>query len=88
MIGALYQQAESIRQTEVERTIRRIKSLSPQDRELIDVMTASIVRRILHSPVAALKARTGEADASDLALLIQELFALPPEELEAAGSPR
>ncbi len=87
-IGALYQKAEAIRQTELERTVRRLPGLSAEERDLLDVMTASIVRRILHGPVAALKARTGDPDAQDLALFVQELFALPPEEFEAAGSAR
>jgi glutamyl-tRNA reductase len=87
-IGALYQRAESIRRTEMERTVRRLSALSAQDRDLIDVMTAAIVRRILHGPVAALKARTGDPDVQDLAQFVQELFALPPEEYEAAGSAR
>jgi glutamyl-tRNA reductase len=87
-IGALYQRAESIRRTELERTVRRLPALSAQDRDLIDVMTAAIVRRILHGPVAALKARTGDPDVQDLAQVVQELFALAPEEFEAAGSAR
>ncbi len=87
-IGALYQKAEAIRRTELERTVRRLPGLSAQERDLLDVMTASIVRRILHGPVAALKARTGDPDAQDLAQFVQELFALPPGEFEAAGSAR
>jgi glutamyl-tRNA reductase len=87
-IGALYQKAEAIRRTELERAMRRMPGLSAQDHDRLDVMTASIVRRILHGPVAALKARTGDPDAHDLAQFVQELFALPPEEFEAAGSAR
>jgi glutamyl-tRNA reductase len=87
-IGALYQHAESIRRNELERTVRRLPALSAQDQDLLDVMTAAIVRRILHGPVAALKARTGDPDVNELAHFVQELFALPPEELEAAGSAR
>ncbi|HZT06675.1 MAG TPA: glutamyl-tRNA reductase [Chloroflexota bacterium] len=75
-IGALYRQAESIRQSEVARTIPRLQSLSPDDRELIDVMTAAIVRRILHSPVAALKERGQGPDAERLVRWVRELFAL------------
>lgn len=87
-IGALYQRAEVIRRAEVERTVRRLPTLSAEERDLIDVMTAAIVRRILHGPVAALKARTGDPSARDVARLVQELFALPSGEFEATGSPR
>jgi glutamyl-tRNA reductase len=79
-IGALYQQAESIRRRELDRTLRRLTALSPEARDMIEVMTSSIVRRLLHNPVAALKARNGDPDARELARLTRELFALPSEE--------
>jgi len=81
-IGALYQHAELIRRMEIDRTIPRLRSLSSDDRELIDVMTASIVRRLLHGPVAALKAHGQDADSDDLARVVRELFALD----EATGA--
>jgi glutamyl-tRNA reductase len=74
-IGALYQHAESIRRMEIDRTIPRLRSLSSDDRELIDLMTASIVRRLLHGPVSALKAQ-GEDGGDDLARVVRELFDL------------
>lgn len=75
-IGALYQRAEGIRRAELERTIPRLRRLSEEDRELIDVMTASIVRRLLHTPVAALKAHGRGPRGGELAELTKELFAL------------
>lgn len=75
-IGALYQRAESIRRMEVDRTVRRLRELSADERDLIDVMTSSIVRRLLHGPVAALKAGSDHPQAEDLARLVQELFSL------------
>jgi glutamyl-tRNA reductase len=75
-IGALYQHAESIRRMEIDRTIPRLRSLSSDDRELIDVMTASIVRRLLHGPVAALKAHGQDPSSELLARAVRELFAL------------
>jgi glutamyl-tRNA reductase len=87
IIGALYERADAIRRTEVERTMRRLQSLSPDQRDMIDAMTASIVRRLLHDPVSALKARRSGMDSPELARLVQELFALPNEPLEAHGQP-
>ncbi len=80
MIGALYQRAEAIRRAEVDRTMSRLKRISEEDREMIDVMTAAIVRRLLHTPVAALRARGGDPRARELAELAKELFALFPDE--------
>lgn len=84
-IGALYQRADAIRRAEVDRTLRRLHGLSPDQRDMIDAMTASIVRRILHDPVSALKARSADLDSPELARLVQELFALPADAFEAPG---
>ena len=73
-IGAVYERADAIRRGEIERTIERLRSVSSQDRELIDLMTSSIVRRLLHEPVAALKAQGKGSNSSDLAQLARELF--------------
>lgn len=81
-IGALYQRAEAIRRAEIRRTLPRLGNLSQEDQDLIEVMTASIVRRLLHGPVAALKARGRETPAEELARLAHELFALPPAQEE------
>ena len=79
-IGALYERADAIRRSEVERTLGRLTSLRPEDRQLIDVMTGSIVRRLLHGPVVALKDRADAANGSELAQLARELFGLPTDE--------
>jgi glutamyl-tRNA reductase len=81
-IGALYQRAEAIRRAEMERTVARLRRLSDEDRDLIDVMTAAIVRRILHAPVAALRARGGHPGAEKLADFARELFALPADDAD------
>lgn len=79
-ISTLYQRADEIRRAELERTVSRLEDrLSDEDRELIDVMTAAIVRRLLHTPVAALKARGSDPKAAELAGLTRELFALPED---------
>lgn len=87
-IGALYQRAESIRRRELDRTLGRLAALSPEERDMIEAMTSSIVRKLLHDPVAALRARNGAPDARELARLTRELFALPSEEIMATpGEP-
>ncbi|MBM2810456.1 MAG: glutamyl-tRNA reductase [Chloroflexi bacterium] len=86
-IGALYQQAEAIRRSEMDRTMRRFPTLSAEQQDMIDVMTASIVRRILHGPVSALKAKSGNPDAEQLASSVRELFSLPFDEREPVTRP-
>jgi glutamyl-tRNA reductase len=86
-IGAIYEQAEVIRRAEVERTLRRLASLSAEDRVLIDLMTSSIVRRILHGPVSVLKAGADSDNGAELARLARELFALPADESRSPDAP-
>jgi glutamyl-tRNA reductase len=76
VIAALRQQAEAIRRRELERTLRRLSGLSQQDRQRIEAMTAAIVNKLLHRPIARLK------DGADLALyseVLADLFGLPAE---------
>jgi glutamyl-tRNA reductase len=86
-VGAIYERAEAIRRTEVERTLRRLGSLSAEDRVLIDLMTSSIVRRLLHGPVSVLKGDADGANGAELARLARELFALPAEESRSPDRP-
>jgi glutamyl-tRNA reductase len=86
-IGALYRRAEAIRRTEVDRTLRRLGTLSPDELNIIDAMTSSIVRRILHDPVTTLRARGADPEVRDLARSMQELFRLPADEPETQGPP-
>src|SRR5579871_59873 len=88
MIGALYQRAESIRRSEVERTLRRLPALSTEERDMIDVMTASIVRRLLHTPVAVLKSSQDGPHGDAMARVMRQLFELAPEELALSEGER
>jgi len=84
-IGALYERADAIRRAEMERTLNRLGSLRPEDRKLIELMTGSIVKRLLHGPVSALRDRA-DGDGAELARLARELFGLAGD--ETTTSPR
>jgi glutamyl-tRNA reductase len=72
-IRALRERAESIRRTEVDRTLARMPHLSEREQAAVQAMTAAIVNKLLHQPIAALKDAGGDAQ---LALAVQELFQL------------
>jgi glutamyl-tRNA reductase len=63
-IAALTERAESVRQTEVAKTLRRLK-LGGAERahveELTDVLTKAIIRQLLHDPITSLRER-GDRD--------------------------
>lgn len=72
-IRALRERAESIRTAELERTLSKLAHLSPQEQAAIGALSAAIVNKLLHQPIAALKDPQG---GGQLAAIVQELFHL------------
>jgi glutamyl-tRNA reductase len=77
LVGTLRRRAEGIRQREVERALRRLPSLSDEERKRIEAMSRAIVNQLLHEPTTRLKAH---ADDSELARAIELLFGLSSDE--------
>ena len=61
LIRALRRKAERVRSRELERVLRGMPDLSPQDLEALDSMTRSIVNRLLHDPTTSMKQHAEEA---------------------------
>jgi glutamyl-tRNA reductase len=72
-IRALRERAEAIRQAEIERALAKLGHLPERDQQAIVAMSAAIVNKLLHQPIAALKDGGGDAD---LAVAAQRLFRL------------
>ncbi len=79
MIAKLNQKIEWIRQSEVEKTLSRLKHLSADDQQAIALMTQALVKKILHDPILHLK---NEAFVKEpLAVqLVRKIFRLNDEE--------
>ncbi len=56
-IVALREQAELVRQREVEKTLATLKELPPQVKEGVEALSRSITNKLLHPPLAYLKRR-------------------------------
>jgi glutamyl-tRNA reductase len=69
-------QADSIRQDELRKAIRRMPDLTPDMERQIEDLTKSIVSKILHSPTARLKAEANGHNAADYASVARALFGL------------
>ncbi|RUM88922.1 MAG: glutamyl-tRNA reductase [Thermodesulfatator sp.] len=54
-IKALKEKAEEIRRRELARTLPRLRNLSPEEREALEVMTEALVQKLLHAPILYLK---------------------------------
>lgn len=76
LIIKLRQQADAIRQAELEKAIRRIPNLPPDTQEHIDALTKSIVNKILHNPTIRLREESNGPNAVDYADIARGLFGL------------
>jgi glutamyl-tRNA reductase len=72
-IRALRERAEAIRLAEIDRALARLPNLSERDQAAIHAMSAAIVNKLLHQPIATLKET---ATDGGLALAVQHLFQL------------
>ena len=60
-VRALWERAEQLRQSELTRATASWASLSPADRDRLDALTRSLIKRLLHEPTVALR-RAVEGD--------------------------
>jgi len=61
IIRSLRQQAEEIRERELARALRKMPGLPPEQAEVVESLTRSIVNKLLHGPTTALKQRTDKS---------------------------
>ena len=76
LIRELRDRAEQIRTQEVERTLRALNHLTPQDREAVEALTRQLLAKLLHQPTVKLReaAATGQnAEIVDAARYLFEL---------------
>ena len=75
-IRALREQAEAVRLKELERSLRKMPDLTERERDLVDILTKSIVNKILHQPLREVRdPDLGAANAASL----RRLFGLSDE---------
>ncbi len=76
MIVALKEKAEEIRISEMKRTLDKLGTLTPLQSEAIEGLTLSIVNKLLHGPLTALKEETNGNNGNALLEATQKLFLL------------
>lgn len=75
-IVALKERMEEIRKRELERTIGKLRSLSPEELHAIEGLTSTIVNKILHNPLVALKMEAHSTNGLLYAEAVKKLFDL------------
>ena len=76
-ITTLVTKAESIRQAQFSKTLKKLPGLSDKEQASLETMTKSIVQKILHEPIQCLKRNTHKK--RDYIQVINELFHLDKE---------
>ncbi len=76
LIASLYAKAETIRQAEIERSLRRWPEAGEAERKRLEALTEAVINRLLHQAILHLKANADEEQAAQYAAMLQELFAL------------
>ena len=79
-VAAIRAQAERIRQSELEKAIKRLGGLSEKELKTVDALTASIVNKMLHAPTAKLKQDVGEKDNYVRVEAVRHLYGLDEAE--------
>jgi glutamyl-tRNA reductase len=80
-INRLTEKIEAIRKKELEKTLKRLRNLSPDEVKALEVLTQSLVQKVLYYPIKFLK--EGYHEEGRLAVsLIREIFELDEPALE------
>jgi glutamyl-tRNA reductase len=80
VLSALMKKAEDIRCSQMNRTLKKLRPLSDEERDSLDAMTKSIVTKILQEPIRHLKANANNNES--YTKLMSELFQLDTEKSE------
>ncbi len=76
LIKELREQAEAIRQAELEKTLRRMPGLSDEERKRIEAMSEALVKKLLHEPITRLRAEAGCPHVGQYSYVTRSLFGL------------
>lgn len=86
IIADIRQQAEAIRMTELEKTLRRMPDLTEAERDRIEALTQALVQKLLHHPTRRLRAEATSHRAPEYASLARILFNLSDEQFNPSST--
>jgi glutamyl-tRNA reductase len=75
-IVSLRNKAEEIVRTEMDKAAGWMQKLDKEEREKVGSLVNSIVNKLLHTPVAALKEESSEFSSKDIVATVRRLFRL------------
>src|ERR1051325_1717372 len=77
-IKELRSRMEALRAAELERVLRHLAHLSPDDRAQVEQFSQALLNKFLHHPTIALKAAAEEGRGYGLLEALRRLFGLEP----------
>lgn len=81
-IVALRKRFGQVAEDELRRALLRLEGISDSDRAVLEAMSRSLVNKLLHQPMAQLKAGAGGPDGALLIDAVRRLFAIAEDALE------
>ena len=72
LVKSLRERAETVRQRELEKAMRRLGNLDPDQAEVVEALTRALTSRLMHDPTTALKNRLSKTQLQ----AIRDLFQL------------
>jgi glutamyl-tRNA reductase len=75
IVGAR-ERLENLRRAELERYRSRLASLTPEQRQAVEEMTGTLLKKILHHPIRALKGAVRSGDAAKRVDFFREVFGI------------
>jgi glutamyl-tRNA reductase len=79
-VGKLHRKAEMIRRQEMEKMIQHSPDMDPHLKEKIDLLTRSLVKKILHEPSSKMRLETTNKEMNMYTNTLNFLFGLDEQE--------
>ncbi len=76
-IVALRRKYEEVKDAEVAKALAALGAEDPRTRKVVEALASSVLNKVLHAPVAALKKDSGGLSPMELVAVVRELFDLP-----------
>ncbi len=73
-IAALRERLHGIGKSEIERFRRRLGALTPEQQQVVEELTRSVIQKVLHHPIRHLKGCASNGQGSDVAGLYRRIF--------------
>jgi glutamyl-tRNA reductase len=84
-IVSLRRKYDGIRNAEVAKALSALGAQDPKTRKVVESLAASILNKVLHSPIASLKREADGRNPMEMVAVVREIFNLPLEEPEGPG---